>query len=1219
MLLFFVLINFKTEAQTSQTQYFLPQPFPRSPTATALEKYGSYQVNEFTGIPDISIPLYTIEAGGFQIPITLSYHASGNKVTDVASWVGLGWSLSTGGQITRRVYGLPDDGPEGYLEGLMHASGTINPSADVDIYYLESAANGTYDTKPDIYSYDFPGHSGKFFFDGSAGNGTYPIRTIPYAPLKIKPGFTITDEHGNIYSYGGAGTDSTSSATGGKTAITTQSAWKIKSMISQNRRDTISFSYNTNSIKYPAADGEIYTVTDNIEIPCTAGTGFYSASYGNAPSTPGNLNLTAEKVPAQINYKNGRVVFDRDDTVRRDVTYGDLAYGLKDIKIYNYNYGSKTMELQKTIVFWKSYFNPSTGHDRLRLDSIQVLDKAGSVIQHYNFDYNTSVALPDYTSKKQDYWGYFNGVDNSELTPQLSIPYQSCSSCTSTYVTIGSDHTNGRDCDSTKMQAFVLTGIHYPTGGYSTFTYQTNQYTDTGVTHLAGGLRIKTISSYEHAGATPIVKTYVYNTARPNFNLSNYYFSTAQTHRDWQNCSVGGQATVVATARIRTFCSNPHTDLEGFDGSTVVYPSVTEYIGTPASNAGRMDYVFSDAIDTLLMASMAGQQVYANAFYRRGHLLTKSEYINAGSGTYQLAKATTNAYTALPPSKYPNVGLAVFKNFYNEGQGVNPQFSTDLPDDDRASGTYTYQYYNISSDDNYLTGTTTKIYDINNATNYTTSYEYYTYDDTTHQQIVSTTHVDSKGNTHISSNKYAYNYLNGGTTTNNAVLDSMISRHMYAEPVEKWDSLRNITTGVNAVVGAQLNFYTAGYSSAVVPSKISTLSVTQPLTSFTHSSVVSGTLTGDSHYVQMISFDQYDSNNNITQYTARNATPTSIIWDYLHGNPIAQVKNAVNTAVLYTSFDADGKGGWFYSGTPVFDPTAPTGSMVYPLSSGSISSPGLSTTTGYIVSYWSNSGPATVYASGYISGTSYRSANGWAYYEHIIPTGVSAVTISGSTSIDELRLYPPAAQMTTYAYNPSGVTSISDTKGAINSFEYDYFGRLKNAKDWNGNIVKNYGYHTYDQTYGNQVQSASFTRNNCPSGTTPQSLTYTVPANRYYSSTLASANADATYEMNVNGQIKANQVCGCPVASINVSVTNSSGISGFPITFSGISTYYVPTGTSNISVPQGTYSSVQVGPYGSGTHNFTMGTRATQYGVHYATFSSVVIATGSSDLTISIN
>src|ERR1019366_4211465 len=83
-------LSVKAQTPTSETQYFVPQPFPRSPTATALEKYGTYQVNEFTGVPDISIPLYTVESGGLQVPITLSYHASGNKVTDVASWVGLG-------------------------------------------------------------------------------------------------------------------------------------------------------------------------------------------------------------------------------------------------------------------------------------------------------------------------------------------------------------------------------------------------------------------------------------------------------------------------------------------------------------------------------------------------------------------------------------------------------------------------------------------------------------------------------------------------------------------------------------------------------------------------------------------------------------------------------------------------------------------------------------------------------------------------------------------------------------------------------------------------------------------------------------------------------------------------------------------------------------------------------------------------------------------------
>jgi hypothetical protein len=77
-------ISVKAQSQ-SQSQYFSPQPFSRSPTATATEKYGTYKVNEFHGVPDISIPFNTIEAGGLRVPITLSYHASGNKITEVAS------------------------------------------------------------------------------------------------------------------------------------------------------------------------------------------------------------------------------------------------------------------------------------------------------------------------------------------------------------------------------------------------------------------------------------------------------------------------------------------------------------------------------------------------------------------------------------------------------------------------------------------------------------------------------------------------------------------------------------------------------------------------------------------------------------------------------------------------------------------------------------------------------------------------------------------------------------------------------------------------------------------------------------------------------------------------------------------------------------------------------------------------------------------------------
>ncbi len=1147
----------------SQINYFVPQPFPRSPNATAFEKYGTYQVNEFTGIPDISIPLYTITAGGFQVPITLSYHASGVKVTDVASWAGLGWSVSAGGQVSRRAMGPPDDGPYGYLSGYMWAQSAINTSTFAGVYYLENVANGTYDSKPDIYSYDFPGHGGKFFFDGSAANGTYPVRMLPYAPLKVSYNlvpysytnrppntgitrFDITDEHGNIYRFGDNGTEVTQSSSSGRPGLTISSTWKLETMISQNRRDTISFTFQSDVVNYPSADGEIYTVTDQIGGDTLV---YSNASYSTSPTTPGNANVTTEELPQQINFKNGKVVFDLDASARTDInvgTPGFHAYGLNDIKVYAYNFGTKTMELQKTIVFYKTNFNGTT-NPRLRLDSIQILDKAGAVMQHYRFDYNTSLTLPEYTSYKQDYWGYYNGKSNSMFTPQQTVTFQPYTISPQTNVTIGSSIINGRNCDSNYMQAYVLTGIHYPTGGYSTFTYQTNQYTDGSTVYLAGGLRIRSISSYDGISQIPIVRTYAYNTNRKNYLLDSGYFSTSQIHRYYSLYGGGGIPLSICSEVVRTYSSNPHCDLEPYDAATVVYPSVTEYIGTPGNNVGRTDYTFTDQADATLDASMAGNLIYLSSFYVRGHLASKIDYIS-NAGTYQKVKAVYNTYTGFPYTNYNNVGLAVKKLFYNEGPGgANPPDPTSAVPNDSES--FVYPPYYITSDDNYLTSTWTYDYDTQDATKYTLSMNNYYYDNITHQQVTRAYHTDSRGNTTVATTKYPSDYPAG-----NPIIDSMVNRNMLAEAIEKYDTLKKVATGTNAIISGQVNKYKTGsITNTIIPSTISTLSVAQPLTDFSISTVNSNVLTSDTRYVQMISFDSYDGNNNLKQYTTRNANPVSILWDYLGELPVTQVKNSTISNIAYTSFEADSYGGWAYSGTPVYDPTAPAGFYSYPLTSGSVSANATTDNVhSYVLSYWSNGGPATVtFNSTSVSGTALRTAGSWTYYEHILPVASSIPVISGSgISIDELRLYPVGAEMTTYNYDPSGLRSILDTRGLNSYFEYDYLQRLKNAKDWAGNIVKNYSYHTYDQVVGNQAQSAFYTRKTCPPGSAPGSLQYAVPANRYYGSTQASANADAIYDMNLNGQVKANANCACPVQTFTLS--NSTGLDSFQATFSGI-------------------------------------------------------------------
>ena len=100
---------------TSQVVHTNFQDVSPSPQAYAFAQYAEMPVSLFTGTPSISIPLFTIETGAYSFPISLSYHASGIKVSQEASWVGLGWNLNVGGSISRSVRGR-DDFVGGYFD-----------------------------------------------------------------------------------------------------------------------------------------------------------------------------------------------------------------------------------------------------------------------------------------------------------------------------------------------------------------------------------------------------------------------------------------------------------------------------------------------------------------------------------------------------------------------------------------------------------------------------------------------------------------------------------------------------------------------------------------------------------------------------------------------------------------------------------------------------------------------------------------------------------------------------------------------------------------------------------------------------------------------------------------------------------------------------------------------------------------------------------------------
>ena len=129
---------------------------PNSPEAEAFSKYGNTSVNMYTGTPNIGVPLYTYNGRELNIPINLSYDATGIKVEQTATQVGLGWNLAIGGRISRIVNSLPDD----YLfSSLNYKSIMHGPTRSTINEYIEDHL--TFATEQDIIDYFYFFH---FFY-----------------------------------------------------------------------------------------------------------------------------------------------------------------------------------------------------------------------------------------------------------------------------------------------------------------------------------------------------------------------------------------------------------------------------------------------------------------------------------------------------------------------------------------------------------------------------------------------------------------------------------------------------------------------------------------------------------------------------------------------------------------------------------------------------------------------------------------------------------------------------------------------------------------------------------------------------------------------------------------------------------------------------------------------------------------------------------------------
>jgi hypothetical protein len=475
---FIFLIQTIVIAQYDQEDMFLKNVVPPSPNAASLGKYADWPVNLYTGVPSIDIPIYELKGRSLSVPISLSYHASGIKVGENASCVGLGWALQAGGVITRSVRGLADDDQAaGYLAIRQYynnpgdlSSGTqsqYNNTAFCDSMLQLSTAYGNIDVQPDLFMVNALGKSYKFYF---SGNGT--IITQPYSNLRIvfsnspsSSSWTVTMEDGTQLLFGGstAYEETTSTWTSNTYADSYISSWYLKSVTSATG-EVINFTYYSSG--GPVSLDSYYSETDY---------SFYMIAANNLMSGVPTTIKPAKNVAqnesinfltlASIESDLCKVYF---DTVSRSDLPGSVAVSgvrvvsklqNKTIASYLLNYSYSTSRSGN--VYTAGYTAPLL---RLKLNSLEEVPSDGGRHKFWQFAYNPS-ALPSRKSYAQDYWGYFNGQTGNTTMKPFNFNF-----------TPDSYAYGIRSPDSASMMAEMLIKITYPTGGYSQFKYEPASY-----------------------------------------------------------------------------------------------------------------------------------------------------------------------------------------------------------------------------------------------------------------------------------------------------------------------------------------------------------------------------------------------------------------------------------------------------------------------------------------------------------------------------------------------------------------------------------------------------------------------------------------------------------------------------------------------------------------------------------------------------------------------
>ncbi|MBO9674716.1 MAG: RHS repeat protein [Sphingobacteriaceae bacterium] len=444
------------------------QIIPPSPEGATLGKYGTIPISLFEGRMNYDIPIYNLEAGNINIPISVNYSSSGIKVSEIASNVGLGWTLMAGGAITIVVNDKPDLDIS-YSKNLPINPLTFNPNTEdvnnPDYLFARSYStqDSLYDTEPDNFYYNFCGISGKFLMNSD--RTTFfcnPVNNLKIQYTEV--GFVIYDDKGTRYEFFESEiTNMTEECVFGatnprdfrKSAKTTFYLTKIK----DSNGIEINLSYEEYPYKYPTGYTEVKYL-NTVSGSC--------GSLSTRDKKCLQYQLVAGARIKQIVSPNANVVFNYDSVPREDLATNSGESGSRRLVsiIVNRLIENNLQETIKLFNFNHDYYRSQaynsqlTGIEKAVNSRLRLLSIKEQSSPPYIFDYDPK-PLPSRLAFGSDFYGYYNGMNNTTGIPRFEGLFNS-----------GAD----KAVKTEFVDAGILKKITYPTGGSTELVYEPNLY-----------------------------------------------------------------------------------------------------------------------------------------------------------------------------------------------------------------------------------------------------------------------------------------------------------------------------------------------------------------------------------------------------------------------------------------------------------------------------------------------------------------------------------------------------------------------------------------------------------------------------------------------------------------------------------------------------------------------------------------------------------------------